>query len=302
MTAHRGIDRTIRSSATYRSESLAPRQPDRLYRFIDRPRSVHVVAPDTVAIEGMHALAITSLDYRIRYGYRPGRISAGIGAAAHDRPEVRGSPSVCIVPRTARAGERRTKDNRMRTLIRPRSRSGLRRGRRVDRSAGSAPGRRWVVLAIVLLAALIMLPNQHARAGTDPWSAGAAPRDDAGSLDDGPTDRTRMNADRYGPLALPGSSISFDGAITPVFRASRLTTSRRSRSRTRRRSVTEGEPMNITLTRTGDARDPVRCPRRHCSSDRDRADAGQTLVEFRAVPRRRPDSAVASSHRKRHRG
>ena len=225
-----------------------------------------------------------SLDYRICYAYRPGSISAGIGAAAHDRPEVRGSPSVCIVPRTARAGERRTKDNRMRTLIGPRS--GSRRGRRVDRSAGSAPGRRWVVLAVVLLAALVMLPNQHARAGTDPWSDGAAPRDDAGSLGDGPTDSTRMNADPHGTLALPGSSSSFDGADTfecelvddkppsnvvgPMITITYWPT-----------SVIEGEPINITLTRTEDAREQVPRAQGRCSSFRGRADDRQTVVEFR---------------------
>ena len=122
----------------------------------------------------------------------------------------------------------------MRTLIRPRSRSGLRRGRRVDRSAGSAPGRRWVVLALVLLAALIMLPNQHARAG----------------MDHGPTDRTLVHADRLGTLALPGSSSSFDGAITPECeRGGGKPTITITDWPT---SVKEGEPVNITLTRTAD--------------------------------------------------
>ena len=272
--------------ATYRSESLLPRDADRLYRFTEQTISVHVAAPDTVAIEGRRALAIMSLDYRICYAYRPGSISAGIGAAAHDRPEVRHSPSVCVVPRTARVGERRTKDNRMRTLIRPRSRSGLRRGRRVGRSAGSAPGRRWVVLAVALLAVLVMLPNQHARAGTDPWSDGAVPRDDAGSLGDGPTDSTRMNADGHGTLALPGSSSSFDGADTfdcelvddkPTSNGGKPTITITDWPT----SVTEGEPINITLTRTEDAQGEFPRAQGRCSSFRDRADDRQTVVEFR---------------------
>ena len=145
----------------------------------------------------------------------------------------------------------------MRTLIRPRSRSGSQRGGRVDRSAGSAPGRRWVVLAVVLLAALIMLPNRQAQAGADRWLAGAAPANDAGSLDNGPTDSTRMNADPYGPLGLPGSSSSFDWAITRTIEASSAGEQQGNTPTITitdaPTTVTEGEPIQFTLTRTGDA-------------------------------------------------
>ena len=115
-----------------------------------------------------------------------------------------------------------------------------------------------MALALLLLAALIMLPNQQARAGTEAWSAGAAPRDDAGSLVDGPTDRTSVNADEHGALALPGSSSSFDGADTfecelvdakPTSNGGKPTITITDWPT----SVTEGEPINITLTRTEDA-------------------------------------------------
>ena len=95
-----------------------------------------------------------------------------------------------------------------------------------------------------------------------------------------------MNADPHGTLALPGSSSSFDGADTfecelvddkppsnvvgPTITITYWPT-----------SVIEGEPINITLTRTEDARGKFPALKVAVRRSEDRADDRQTVVEFR---------------------